>query len=72
GFQVTNEDQKSRGVVGFDYLLPFLIDSSVWVDWKGDFRFALEKEMQLTKHLSTAGMVQFDTDSKWEGEVGLS
>ena len=72
GVQITNEEQKTRGVAGFSYLLPFLVDSKVWVDWEGDFRFMLEKEMQLTKHIGIIGEVEFDTESKWEGEVSLS
>lgn len=72
GLQVTDEEQETRGVLGFDYLLPFLIDSRVWVDWEGDFRFTIEKEMQLTRHIGVMGEVEFDTESKWEGEVSLS
>jgi len=70
GIEITNEEQKTRGIFGIYYLLPFLIDSTVWVDTEGDFRFIFDKEMQLTKYITAFGELQFDTESKWEAEVG--
>jgi len=70
GIEITNEEQKTRGIFGIYYLLPFLIDSTVWVDTEGDFRFIFDKEMQLTKYITAFGNLQFDTESKWEAEVG--
>jgi len=70
GVEITNEDQGTRGIIGIYYLLPFLIDSTVWVDTDGDFRFIFDKEMQLTKYITAFGELQFDTESKWEAEVG--
>jgi hypothetical protein len=70
GIEITNEKQKTRGIFGIYYLLPFLIDSTVWVDTEGDFRFIFDKEMQLTKYITAFGNLQFDTESKWEAEVG--
>ncbi len=70
GIEITNEEQGTRGIFGIYYLLPFLIDSTVWVDTDGDFRFIFDKEMQLTKYITAFGELQFDTESKWEAEVG--
>ena len=70
GIEITNEEQKTRGIFGIYYLLPFLINSTVWVDTEGDFRFIFDKEMQLTKYITAFGKLQFDTESKWEAEVG--
>ncbi|MGI9534226.1 MAG: multicopper oxidase domain-containing protein, partial [Thermodesulfobacteriota bacterium] len=70
GIEITNEDQGTRGIFGVYYLLPFLIDSTVWVDTDGDFRFIFDKEMQLTRYLTAFGELQFDTESKWEAEIG--
>jgi len=70
GIEITNEEQKTRGIFGIYYLLPFLIDSTVWVDTEGDFRFIFDKGMQLTKYITAFGNLQFDTESKWEAEVG--
>ena len=70
GVEITNEDQGTRGIFGIYYLLPFLIDSTIWVDTDGDFRFIFDKEMQLTRYITAFGELQFDTESKWEAEVG--
>ena len=70
GVEFTNEDQENRGIFGVYYLLPFLIDGTAWVDTEGDFRFIFDKEMRLTKHLTAFGELQYDTESKWEAEVG--
>jgi len=72
GIEITNEEQKTRGIFGIYYLLPFLIDSTVWVDTDGDFRFIFDKEMQLTKYITAFGEIQYDTKSKWEADVGGS
>ncbi|MGI9534569.1 MAG: multicopper oxidase domain-containing protein [Thermodesulfobacteriota bacterium] len=70
GIEITNEEQDTRGIFGVYYLLPLLIDSTIWVDTDGDFRFIFDKEMQLTRYITTFGELQFDTESKWEAEVG--
>ena len=70
GVDITNEEQQTRGIFGIRYLLPLLIDSTVWVDTDADFRIILDKEMQLTKRLSAFGELQYDTESKWEWKAG--
>lgn len=70
GADLTNEDQNDRGVFGIQYLLPFLVDSTAWVDTEGDFRFVFDKEMQLTERVTAFGELQYDTDTKWEWKAG--
>ncbi len=70
GADLTNENQNDRGVFGIQYLLPFLVDSTAWVDTEGDFRFVFDKEMQLTERVTAFGELQYDTDTKWEWKAG--
>lgn len=70
GADITNEEQKTRGVFGVRYLLPLLIDSTVWIDTDADIRIILDKEIQLTERLSAFGELQYDTESKWEWKAG--
>ncbi|HKQ32802.1 MAG TPA: multicopper oxidase domain-containing protein, partial [Thermodesulfobacteriota bacterium] len=70
GADLTNENQNNRGVFGIAYLLPFLIDGTAWVDTDGDFRFILDKEMQITERVTAFGELQYDTESKWEWKAG--
>jgi len=70
GLDITNEEQQTRGIFGVRYLLPLLIDSTVWVDTDADFRIILDKEMHLTERLSAFGELQYDTESKWEWKAG--
>lgn len=70
GVDITNEEQQTRGIFGVRYLLPLLIDSTVWVDTDADIRIILDKEVHLTKRLSAFGELQYDTESKWEWKAG--
>jgi CopA family copper-resistance protein len=63
---------KSRGVVGIHYLLPFNIESRGWLDTDGGARIMLEKSLELTPRLSLNGEVEYDTHEEWEGSVDLS
>jgi hypothetical protein len=51
-------------------LLPFLFESSVWLDTEGEVRFSLDKKIQLTDRLFAFGEFQYDTDSKEEWLAG--
>lgn len=62
----------SRGLLGIRYLLPFNIESRVWVDTDGGTRVNLGKSLQLTPRLSLYGESQFDTHDQWEGRTRLS
>lgn len=70
GIDITNEEQDTRGIFGVRYLLPLLIDSTVWIDTDADLRIILDKEIDLTERLSAFGELQFDTESKWEWKAG--
>lgn len=70
GADITNEEQKTRGIFGIRYLLPLLIDSTVWIDTDADLRIILDKEIRLTNRLSAFGELQYDTESKWEWKTG--
>ena len=70
GADITNEEQQTRGVFGVRYLLPLLIDSTVWIDTDADLRVILDKDMHITERLSAFGELQYDTESKWEWKAG--
>jgi FtsP/CotA-like multicopper oxidase with cupredoxin domain len=63
-------DDSDEGIFGVRYLLPLNLESTVWVDTDGNFRFSLDKEILLTDRLSLFGEVEYDTDTRWEGIVG--
>lgn len=70
GADLTNENQDDRGVFGVESTLPFLVDGTAWVDTNGDFRFILDKDMQITERGTAFGEMQYDTKSKWEWKAG--
>lgn len=70
GANLTSDD--NAGVFGIRYLIPLNLETLVWVDTDGDFRFRLEKELQLTSRLSVFGEAEYDTDKKWEGIAGAA
>ena len=43
-----SDEEATRGVFGFRYLLPLNFESTAWLDTDGGGRFILEKELQLT------------------------
>lgn len=63
---------KTRGVLGFRYLLPLNVESRVWFDTDGGARITLGKSFKLTPRLALFGEVQYDTHEHWEGKAGLS
>ncbi len=69
GVDVTEEH--TRGVFGVRYLLPFNIESSLWVDTEGEFRAAVHKDIQITDRLSAFAEAQYDTEERWEWLAGL-
>ena len=75
GTNVYHEDHEpfeAKGIAGVRYLLPFMINSSTWVDSDGDFRVSAEKEISITKRLSVFGEVEYDTASQFEWIAGAS
>ncbi len=71
GGVLTDGEQDHRGIIGIHYLLPLLFESSAWIDTDGDFRFMIDKEIQLTDRLYVFGEIQYDTDTdeEWLGGV---
>ncbi|HEX2965633.1 MAG TPA: multicopper oxidase domain-containing protein [Syntrophorhabdaceae bacterium] len=67
-----NHIDKTRGVLGFRYLLPLNLESRVWIDTDRGVRFNLAKSFELTPRLALFGEVEYDTHDKWEGVAGLS
>ncbi len=71
-FATNGSIEKTRGVLGFHYLLPLNLLSTTWCDTRGGARFRLAKNLQLTPRLSLTGDIQYDTHDRWEGAGGVS
>lgn len=59
-------NDKAYGLVGVGYILPLLIDSKVFVNHEGKFRFDLEKRFQWTKNVFSDA--EFTWRPNWGGE----
>ncbi|NOY23755.1 MAG: multicopper oxidase domain-containing protein [Acidobacteria bacterium] len=64
--------EKTRGVLGFRYLLPFNLESRTWLDSEGGVRFNLGKTFQLTPRFLLMYEAQYDSHDKWEGRCRIS
>lgn len=63
-----NEDlEDPRGVLGLRYLLPFNIESRLWIDTDGEARLALDRIFHLTPRLAFLLEAEYDTLRDWEG-----
>ena len=62
--------EKTAGIVGFNTLLPLLLEGRAWVTHHGHVRFILERELQLTTRSSLTGEVRYDTLEAWEWSAG--
>jgi len=72
GVEITDsldEEGEAKAYAGVNYLLPFLIESQVRMDHKGDARLSFEKEIQLTSRLHLHIDGQYDTNEKEEWGV---
>jgi hypothetical protein len=67
-----NHFEKHAGVLGLRYLLPFNIESHVWGDTAGEFRFAAAKHLDITPRLMVFAEARYDTEEKWEGRAGAT
>ncbi len=56
-----------RGVLGLRYLLPFSLESRLWIDTDGEARLALDRTLHLTPRLALMLEAEYDTLEKWEG-----
>ena len=52
-------DDETRGIFGFGYTLPLLVEVALLVDHKGDLRFDIEKKFQWTKYIFSELEVTF-------------
>ena len=64
-----SDEEATRGVFGFRYLLPLNFETTAWFDTDGGGRFILEKELQLTPRFELGMEVEYDTHKQWEGKV---
>jgi hypothetical protein len=64
--------EEARGVLGLQYLLPFMLESRLWIDTDGGARASVEKTLELTPRFHLVGEAQYDTHHYWEGSVALS
>ena len=67
-----DELDKTRGVIGLNYLLPLNIESRAWIDSDAGARINLDKEFELTPRFKLVGEAEYDTHKLWEGSVGLN
>ena len=62
--------KKLPGSIGFNTLLPLLLEGRAWVNHRASVRFSLERELPLTTRLSLTGEVRYDTLEAWEWSPG--
>lgn len=67
-----NHFEKHEGVFGLRYLLPFNVESRVWVDTAGEFQFAAARHLDITPRLRVFAEAEYDTEGKWEGRAGAT
>ncbi|EIF51792.1 MULTISPECIES: multicopper oxidase domain-containing protein [Sulfurovum] len=65
------ESDKTRAIIGYNYLLPGLIDAKLWVDSQGDARIWFIKELMLTNNTGLELEYQYDTELKSEWSATL-
>ncbi len=73
GWRFTNpHGEEDRAFAGVDYRLPYLIESSLQLDSRGDLRLGLGKSLQITDRLRIFAETQYDTGSEWEWSAGAT
>lgn len=65
------EQDPTRAVLGASYTLPMLVETSLFVDHKGDLRLDIEKRFQWTKYIFSDVEVTFRQDVDTEFEITL-
>jgi hypothetical protein len=72
GYRFTNvPGATDRLFGGLRYRLPYLVQSELTVDERGDLRIALEKEYMLSNRLAAFASGEYDTNTYTEWEAGL-
>lgn len=73
GYRFTNgHHEKDRIFAQVNYRLPYLVESSLQLDSEGDVRLGLGKEFQLTPRVSAYGTLEYDTNTDFMWESGIS
>ncbi|MBU0729605.1 MAG: multicopper oxidase domain-containing protein [Proteobacteria bacterium] len=68
-----SEIDHTRVILGIHYLMPFLIETRLWVDSDSGARISFEKEFAITPRFSLMGEAEYDThESGWEGKAALN
>jgi CopA family copper-resistance protein len=63
-------EKETVAIIGFNTLLPLLVEGWAWVTPKGVLRLGLERDLQVTDRLSLFGEVSFDSEESWKGAAG--
>ncbi len=61
-----------RGILGLRYLLPFRLESRLWLDSEGEARIALDRTFHLTPRFALMLEAEYDTFKVWEGQARAS
>ncbi len=69
---VRSEEEVTRGVAGFTYVLPFSIEVFAWADDDSGFRAGAHRSFALTPRLELFGEAEYDSHDDWEGRAGLT
>lgn len=72
GVNIGDAIEKERAVIGLHYLLPFNLESQLFVGSDGEVRAEVSRSFELTPRLSIDGLVQYETSGEWESVVGAS
>ena len=73
GARLTDDrHDKNRGILGVNYRLPYLIQSSLGVDSEGGIRVGVGKEIQLTERAAIFGFIHYDTRTRIEWQAGVT
>ena len=65
------ETHNARAIIGYNYLLPGLIDMKLWLDSEGEARIWLMKEIMLTNNTGLELEYKYDTELKSEWSATL-
>lgn len=72
GYRFTNvRGASDRLFGGVRYRLPYLVQSEITVDERGDLRLAMQKEYMLSTRLAAFASGEYDTNTYSEWEAGL-
>ncbi len=64
--------EDARLIAGIRYLLPFNVETRMWIDSDDGARVALGKSIDITPRMAVFGEWQYDTHTFHEGRAGIS